>query len=247
MTNAIITINALDKRYPGTDKKALDAASIEIQQGAFFGLLGPNGSGKTTLISILCGLLKADKGTATICGYDALNDAFKIKSKIGLVPQKLALYPTLTLSENLCLMSKLYGLTDSVYQKRLAQCLEIVELKDVANQLISTYSGGMARRANLAMALLHSPDILFLDEPTVNVDAHARNMIFNTLKKINASGVTIIYTTHYLEEVETLCTDMAILNQGKIVIHDTVQHILQKHPILNSLSEVYLALTETDN
>lgn len=245
MPEYAIQSQEIDKRYPNSEGLALNSVSLEVESGSFFGLLGPNGSGKTTLISILCALIPASAGSAKIYGYDIIKESKKIKPLIGLVPQKIALYPSLTLYENLHLFASLYGLTQQEISQRIQECLEIVELTHVANKCVSTFSGGMMRRANLAAGLLHKPKLLFLDEPTANVDAHARNMIFKSLQAINQTGVTIIYTTHYMEEIEILCSQIAILNKGIITVADSINHLKQQYSDKKSLSEIYLSLTES--
>ncbi|OGT30369.1 MAG: hypothetical protein A3E87_01405 [Gammaproteobacteria bacterium RIFCSPHIGHO2_12_FULL_35_23] len=245
MSNFIIDAKAISLRYPKEAVYALNSVSLTVETGSFFGLLGPNGSGKTTLISILCGLLAATAGHARVCGYDCKRQISAIKPLIGLAPQKIALYPSLTLYENLMLFASLYTLTSLQIKQQIEKCLQIVELETQAYKKIYTFSGGMMRRANLAASLLHNPKLLFLDEPTSQVDAHARNMIFKSLQIINASGVTIIYTSHYLEEIETLCTKTAILKQGKIIATDSITELKRQHPDKTSFAEIYLSLTES--
>ena len=245
MADFIIEAENISICYPGETVNALNKVSLSVETGCFFGLLGPNGSGKTTLISILCGLLSANSGAIAVCGYDIKHNIALIKPLIGLAPQKIALYPSLTLQENLVLFASLYGLSKSQIKDRIAECLQMVELEDLAFKIVGTFSGGMLRRANLAASLLHKPRVLFLDEPTSNVDAHARSMIFNSLRAINMTGVTIIYTTHYMEEVEVLCSKIAILNKGNIVAVDSVVDIKQKYRDKQSLAEIYLSLTES--
>lgn len=241
MSDFAIEIKALNKQYPGSEKKALNKLSFNVEQGAFFGLLGSNGSGKTTLISLLCSLLKADSGEMSVLGKRV--DLLEVKSLIGLVPQSIALYPELTLRENLALFAGFYSLTNNLKRHRITESAKFVSLDDCLDKRVSTFSGGMLRRANLAAGLLHSPKLLFLDEPTVNVDVQTRLMIFDCLKEINQSGTTIIYTTHYLEEIEILCRDLAILEQGELIAHTTLEQLKSSSPGA-SLADIYLNLVE---
>jgi ABC-2 type transport system ATP-binding protein len=243
MDNAIIHIEKLTKRYPHAHEQALRGLDLSVRQGEFFGLLGPNGSGKTTTISILCGLIPLTSGHVTIAGHSIPGHLNAIKPLIGLVPQEIALYPNLTFKENLQFFGRLYGLGGMRLKQQIAECVEIAGLNSFANKMIKTYSGGMKRRANLAAGLLHQPSILFLDEPTVNVDPQSRNVIFDILQQINQAGTTIIYTTHYLEEAQQFCDRVAIMDQGHILCNDTPKNLIAKTPNCYDLGEVFLNLT----
>jgi len=239
----IISIKKLTKRYHKAKEMALRGIDLKIERGEFFGLLGPNGSGKTTTISILTGLLIASEGEVSICNKSIPHHISAIKPLIGLVPQEIALYSTLTVKENLYFFGKLYGLVGDLLEQRVEKYLDVTGLKSYAKQQINTFSGGMKRRANLAVSLLHEPEILFLDEPTVNVDPHSRHVIFEILKDLNEKGMTLIYTTHYLEEAEHLCQRVAIIDYGKVIAIDTPQNLIKKTPGSNNLGEVFLNLT----
>jgi ABC-2 type transport system ATP-binding protein len=243
MDNPIIHIEGLTKRYPHAEENALRGLNLSVQAGEFFGLLGPNGSGKTTTISILCGLIPLTSGHITIAGHKIPGHLNPIKPLIGLVPQEIALYPNLTFKENLQFFGQLYGLRGALLKKQIAQCIKIAGLEGFSDKTIKTYSGGMKRRANLATGLLHQPKILFLDEPTVNVDPQSRNVIFDILQQINQAGTTIIYTTHYLEEAQQFCDRVAIMDQGKVLCQDTPKNLIARTPDCYDLGEVFLSLT----
>ncbi len=196
---------------------AVDKINFSINKGEIFGLLGPNGAGKTTTVSMFSCLIKPTDGDAIICGYSILSKSLDVKKRIGVVPQDVALYPTLTAKENLIFWGQMYGFYGKNLKNRVDEVLEIVSLKDRQNDLIKKYSGGMKRRINIAVGLLASPELLILDEPTVGVDPQSRINILETLKNLNSSGLTILYTSHYMEEVEFLCNTIAIMDLGKII------------------------------
>jgi ABC-2 type transport system ATP-binding protein len=196
--------------------------SFVVRSGECLGLLGPNGAGKTTSISIITGLLKADAGTVLIEGRPLSSDTDPLKHKLGLVPQEIALYEPLTGYDNLRLFGALYGLEGRLLQDRMDEALMVVGLRDRAKEKIRGFSGGMKRRLNLAAALMHDPQILLLDEPTVGVDPQSRNAIFENIEELRKRGKTIIYTTHYMEEVERLCDRVIIIDHGKVVADDTL-------------------------
>ncbi len=220
MTN-IVEVNHLIKQYSGSDQPAVCDVSFVIQRGEIFGFLGPNGAGKTTTISMLSCLLKPSGGSAIIAGFDLSRQPNEIKRRIGLVPQDLALYPTLSASDNLMFYGRIYGLKGKQLKQRVEEALKMVGLYERRNEAVEKYSGGMKRRVNIAAGLLHQPEILFLDEPTVGVDPQSRNFIFDNVEELNRHGVTVLYTTHYMEEAERLCNRVAIIDQGKIVALDT--------------------------
>ncbi|MBI3742287.1 MAG: ABC transporter ATP-binding protein [Chloroflexi bacterium] len=215
----IVQVNDLSKTYG--DQTAVNRISFAIREGEIFGLLGPNGAGKTTTISILSTLLAPNAGEIKIAGYDVRRETARVKEIVGIVPQELALYPTLSARDNLEFFGQIYGLRGRALKARIEEALEIVGLRARGDDVIETFSGGMKRRINLAAGLLHKPKILFLDEPTVGVDPQSRNFIFENVQRLNQDGMTILYTTHYMEEAERLCHRVAIIDQGKIVALDT--------------------------
>lgn len=246
-STAAVELHELKKSYQSFMNRqgvyALRGINLKVQQGDFFGLLGPNGSGKTTLISILCGLVSATSGNVLMHGTKASTYMRQHPRYFGLVPQELALYPTLTIHENLSYFAKLYGYHGSALQQRIINCLQATGLENCGKLLVGRFSGGMKRRANLAITLLHEPSLLILDEPTVNVDPQSRNMIFDTLNKLHQTGTTIIYTTHYMEEAEKLCTRAAIMDHGQVLCCDSPQRLIEQTEGANNLGEVFLHTT----
>ncbi|NLD43640.1 MAG: ABC transporter ATP-binding protein [Chloroflexi bacterium] len=220
-----LAVEALTKKYG--DLTAVDRVSFTVEEGEIFGLLGPNGAGKTTLISMLTGITPPTSGDAQVAGHDLRTALHEAKGSIGLVPQDLALYPTLSARANLEFFGRIYGLGGKVLRERVADVLRIVALTDRADDPVEKYSGGMKRRVNIAAGLLHQPRLLFLDEPTVGVDPQSRNYIFETVMRLNRErGMTVIYTSHYMEEVELLCNRVAIMDQGRIIALDTVKNLV---------------------
>ena len=233
----------LRKTYRGASCPALKNFNISIGPGEIFGLLGPNGAGKTTAISIMSSLFRPDNGSITICGVDILKYPNQAKKMFGLVPQDIALYPNLTARENLSYFGRLYGLRGERLKQRVRECLELVGLEEGADKRVFTYSGGMKRRANLAAGILHSPRVLFLDEPTVGIDAQSRNMILKRLSVLKQSGISMIYTTHYMEEAEFLCSRIAIIDQGRIIAQGLPKELIEQHPGCSDLADLFLKLT----
>ncbi|OQY29027.1 MAG: hypothetical protein B6I38_08645 [Anaerolineaceae bacterium 4572_5.1] len=209
------------------DIQAVSGVSFQIPQGEVFGLLGPNGAGKTTLISILTGLFEPSQGNVVIDGEDLKQNKLHAQTKIGFVPQELALYPTLSARDNLLFYGRIYGLRGKHLRERVASVLELVDLTERANDAIDTYSGGMKRRINMAVGLLHEPELLFLDEPTVGIDSQSRNAIYESVQALNKMGMTIVYTTHYMEAAERLCHRVAIIDKGKLIALDTPQSLIR--------------------
>ncbi len=197
--------------------KAVDNVSLQVEKGEVFGLLGPNGAGKSTLISMIATILDQDSGKITVSGYDTKAAPKQVKTRIGLVPQEIALYPSLTAGENLAFWGKMYGLPKSKLKEKVDMALDIAGLKERQKDRIETYSGGMKRRINIAASLLHNPEILIMDEPTVGIDPQSRKHILDTVLDLNSRGMTIVYTSHYMEEVEYLCQRIAIMDNGKII------------------------------
>lgn len=225
MAQPILEARSLAKQY-GT-QVAVSDISFEIEEGEIFGLLGPNGAGKSTTISMLTGLFPPDNGTIHLLGIDAVSDVEKVKHLIGVVPQDLALYPALSGRENLRFFGEMYGLGGKRLKERVDSVLETVAMTDRANDPVRTYSGGMKRRMNLAVGLINNPRILFLDEPTVGVDPQSRNHIFESVERLNREqNMSILYTTHYMEEAERLCSRVAIVDHGKIIALDTPRQLI---------------------
>jgi linearmycin/streptolysin S transport system ATP-binding protein len=225
MKTSILIVEDLWKSYAQTD--AVRGLTFEISKGEFFGLLGPNGAGKTTTIGLLSGLIEPTRGHISIDGVDLFSRPMEAKAKLGLVPQSFALYPTLCAHDNLVFFGRIYGLKGKRLKERMARVLEIVELTDRANQPVATFSNGMKRRLNIAVGLLHEPEILILDEPTVGVDPQSRNAILESIRSLNQSGVTVLYTTHYIEEAQHLCDRVAVIDQGQIIALDSPARLIR--------------------
>jgi ABC-2 type transport system ATP-binding protein len=226
MPQPMISVHELEKHFNGSH--AVRGLSVEIHAGEFFGLLGPNGAGKSTTIGMLTGLIKPTKGTIFIDGVPFPARSRETQSKLGFVPQDFAFYPTMSAWENLNFFGRIYGLSGERLKRRREEVLAAVALSDRALQAVATFSNGMKRRLNLAIALLHEPPILVLDEPTVGVDAHSRHMLLSRLKELNRDGVTILYTTHYVEEAQRLCDRVAIMDHGIIVAEDSPAVLIQE-------------------
>jgi ABC-2 type transport system ATP-binding protein len=238
----IIEVQDLVKTFKGALEPAVNGVSFEIRRNEVFGLLGPNGAGKTTTISVLCGLFPQSSGSVKIDGMNMKGDLSSIKQILGVVPQDIALYPTLTARENLGFYGHMYGLKGKQLKDKIEQWLANFGLTDAANRRVSTYSGGMKRRVNLIAGILHEPKILFLDEPTVGVDVQSRNVIIQHLKQLNNAGTTIIYTSHHMEEAESFCSRVAIIDHGKIVVEGTPAELVKNNKCEN-LETVFLNLT----
>lgn len=221
---SIVEVKNVTKRF--NDKLVLDNVSYSVNEGEIFGFIGPNGAGKSTLINIMTSLLVPDSGTIKICGYDILKEPIKAKEFIGYVPQDLALMEELTAYDNLEFFGALYGLSGKLLKERIAEALKVTGLEDTKKKKVKKFSGGMKRRLNIAVAILHHPKVLILDEPTVGVDPQSRNYIFSFIKNICKEwGSTVIYTSHYMEEIEELCNRVFIMDLGKEVAYGEREHI----------------------
>jgi ABC-2 type transport system ATP-binding protein len=225
------------------ERRAVVGVSLDLVPGRVLGLLGPNGAGKTTTVSMLAGLIRPDAGDVLVDGHRLAGDADTTKRRLGLVPQELALYEELSARANLRFFGGLYGLTGPALDRAVVSALELVGLADRARERVVAYSGGMKRRLNLAAGLLHDPDVLLLDEPTVGVDPQSRNAIFDNLEQLKQRGKALLYTTHYLEEAERLADRIVILDQGRVIADDTLAGLQRAHPEAGSLEKVFLALT----
>jgi len=230
----MLEARALKKTY-GT-VMAVDGVSLRAERAQTIGLLGPNGAGKTTTISMIAGLLQPDSGEVLIEGQPLRGDTDRVKRKIGLVPQNIALYDELSALDNLNLFGALYEMRGAALKRAIAEALDLVGLSDRGKDRVGTFSGGMKRRLNLAAALLHDPQILLLDEPTVGVDPQSRNAIFDNLETLKKRGKTLVYTTHYMEEAERLCDRIIIIDHGKVIADDTLHGLHRLLPVTNVLA-----------
>jgi len=224
----MLALRSVTKRYGNLT--ALDGVSLDIAPGEFFGLLGPNGAGKSTLMSLAAGLRAPDVGEILLDGAPLTKSDLAARFTLGLVPQTIALYTDLTAEQNLRLFGQLYGLHGSDLQSRIDEALESVQLADRRHSAVKTFSGGMQRRLNIVASLLHRPKILLCDEPTVGIDPQSRNAIFDYLEKLNRDGLTIIYSTHYMEEAERLCSRIGVIDHGKILALGTLSELLTQLP-----------------
>lgn len=206
---------------------AVAGISFEVKRGEVFGLLGPNGAGKSTTISIISTLLPPSRGQIFFEGESIFENSRNLRQKLGIVPQDIALYPTLTGYENLRFWGNLYGLKGPELKERIYEVADIIGLNERLKDKVEKYSGGMKRRLNIGAALLHKPDLLIMDEPTVGIDPQSRSHILETVLKLNAQGMTIIYTTHYMEEAEELCSRICIMDEGKIIASGTKQELVE--------------------
>jgi ABC-2 type transport system ATP-binding protein len=223
----VLELRGLGKDYG--ERVAVKQLDLAVERGEIFGLLGPNGAGKTTTISMACGVVPPSRGTARVAGHDIRTDTFAAKRAIGLVPQDLSLYDDLTPRQNLAFFGQLYGLGGAALVKRIDAALAIAELADRADDLVKEFSGGMKRRLNLATGLVHEPTLLVCDEPTVGVDPQSRRHIFDAIRALRDRGTTILYTSHYMEEVEELCDRVAIMDAGAVVTSGTLAELEARH------------------
>ncbi len=220
-----IEIRDLDKSFG--DRHVVQRINLPVQKGEIFSLLGPNGAGKSTTISMLACLVKPTSGDAFVMGHSITHEPTAVKECIGVVPQDLALYADLTARENLVFWGKLYGLRGAPLAKRVDQVLEMIELAGRQKDAVGKFSGGMKRRVNIGIALLHQPQVLILDEPTVGIDPQSRRHILDQVKALNQLGITVLYTTHYMEEAQELSNHIAIMDQGKIIACGTHEELIQ--------------------
>jgi ABC-2 type transport system ATP-binding protein len=242
----VLVISELRKAFG--PNVAVDGVSFSVKGGHLVGLLGPNGAGKSTTVSMIAGLLAPDRGSITIDGVRLSGDTDPVKRRIGLVPQDVALYDELTARANPQLFGALYGLSSGALEHAIAKALALVGLSDRGRDKVKTFSGGMKRRLNLAAGLLHDPDILLLDEPTVGVDPQSRNAIFDNLEQLKAAGKALLYTTHYMEEAERLADRIVVMDHGRVLADDTLQGLRERgsgsdHRGALSLERLFLELT----
>jgi len=237
-----IKIQDLAFHYPRQEGICFNNFNLDIAAGERFGLFGPNGAGKTTLMNLMTGLLKYAGGSIRLFGHEIKNHPKSINTIFGFVPQDFSFYPELSARENLAFYGAWYGLEKKQISIRTDELLEVLGLTSVGNRLVKSFSGGMKRRVNLAIGIMHQPKVLFLDEPTVGVDVQSRHAMIHYLKKQNESGTTLIYTSHQLEEAAELCTKIALIDNGKIIAHDSLEGLLEKHGH-EGMEGLFLALT----
>lgn len=243
--DTVLKLEGLIKKYD--NRPVVDGLSLELKQGEIFGLLGPNGAGKSTTMNMICSLLKPTAGEIRLFETDVRKAAAKIKPMIGYIPQDLAIYDNLKAWENVELFTSLYGVKGQELKKAIDESLDFVGLLDKKNSYVKTFSGGMKRRLNIACALGHRPKLLIFDEPTVGIDPQSRNFILERIRKVNENGTTVIYTSHYMEEVEAICTRVAIMDNGKIIACGTkeeLKNMIRKNQEEEiTLEQVFLTLT----
>ncbi|MBU8787578.1 MULTISPECIES: ABC transporter ATP-binding protein [Bacillus] len=238
----VLEINNLTKKFG--DFVAVDNMSLSIEEGEIFGLLGANGAGKSTTINMISGLLRSNEGEVLILGKNIAAFRKHAKMNIGIVPQDLAIYEDLTAYENVKFFAGLYGLRGSLLQERVEEALQFVGLGDKHKSFPKNFSGGMKRRLNIACAIAHRPKLIIMDEPTVGIDPHSRNYILQSVKKLNDMGSTIIYTSHYMEEVEEICTRIAIVDHGKIIAEGTKE---QLKAIITDTKDIWITVKSAEN
>jgi ABC-2 type transport system ATP-binding protein len=240
LTEAAIAVEKLTKKFE--DVNAVDGLDLTVDRGELFGLLGPNGAGKTTTINILCGLLEPTSGSVKVGGYDVRKEPNKVRKLIGVSPQETAVYPHLTGKENIELFANLHAMSREKMKKNVDELLEKLSLRDHAKRQAGKYSGGMMRRINLAMSLVHDPEIAFLDEPTVGMDPQSRRAVWDFIRDLKKQNKTVLLTTHYMEEAEELCDRVGIIDNGKLISLGSPQQ-LKKQFNARNLEEVFLQLT----
>ncbi|MCH1625601.1 ABC transporter ATP-binding protein [Ferdinandcohnia quinoae] len=222
----MLVVDNLKKSFG--NREVVQNISFTVQKGESFGLLGPNGAGKSTTISMISGLLSIDSGRVVVGGVSVQKQPMESKKKIGVVPQEIALYPTISAKENLVFWGKMYGLTGRQAKKKADEVLETIGLTDRGKDKIETFSGGMKRRVNIGAALMHEPELLIMDEPTVGIDPQSRNHILETVKMLNQNGMTVIYTSHYMEEVDFLCERIGIIDNGQLIALGTKKELCNR-------------------
>ncbi len=241
----VLKLSGLSKKFDS--RTAVDHISLEIREGEIFGLLGPNGAGKSTTLNMVCSLLRPTSGSIEVFGMDAAKKMKQIKHRIGYIPQDLAIHGNLKAWENVELFTSLYGIRGKALRTAVDESLAFVGLLDRRNSYAKTFSGGMKRRLNIACAIGHKPDLMIFDEPTVGIDPQSRNFILEKIKEANANGATVIYTSHYMEEVEAICTRIAIMDNGRIIATGTrdelARLVTDENPENVTLEEVFLTLT----
>ncbi|WP_404331550.1 ABC transporter ATP-binding protein [Mesobacillus maritimus] len=219
----LLTVKDLTKKFKNVE--AVKSVTFSVRKGEAYGLLGPNGAGKTTTIQMVTGLFPPSTGTITVGGIDMIQAPKKAQGLIGIVPQEIALYQNMSAKENLKFWGRMYGLSGPVLKERVDEALDLIGLADRAKDKVSTFSGGMKRRVNIAAAILHRPELLIMDEPTVGIDPQSRTHILDTVRRLNNEGMTVIYTSHYMEEVEYLCERIGIMDHGQFIAQGTISEL----------------------
>jgi ABC-2 type transport system ATP-binding protein len=242
MNNVAVSIQNLGFTYPGQTVNCLNNFCMQVTKGQRFGVFGPNGAGKTTLMNCITGVLTYQQGSVKLFGQEVKENRKKINSYFGLVPQDFAFYQELSPVQNLAFFGAWSGMNTQQIKNKTTELLQVLDLTDVRHKPVHKFSGGMKRRVNLAIGVIHSPQILVLDEPTVGVDVHTRQAIINYLKTLSDNGTTLIYTSHQLSEAEELCDTVALIDEGKILAHDTLQKLLVNHK-QHGLEELFIHLT----
>lgn len=238
--NLAVEITGLSKAFQ--DVQAVQEADIKIQKGEIFSLLGPNGAGKSTTISMLSCLLEPDSGEAWVMGHSILDQCAEVRKSIGVVPQEIALYPDLSARENLIFWGRMYGLRGDQLNSRADEVLSVIGLVDRQRDKVETYSGGMKRRVNIGVALMHRPELIIMDEPTVGIDPQSRRHILDNVKALNQKGMTVLYTTHYMEEAEELSDHIAVMDRGKVIASGTHDELVE---IVGELDRIDLQVHTT--
>ncbi|HRN56969.1 MAG TPA: ABC transporter ATP-binding protein [Agriterribacter sp.] len=237
-----IHIEKLSFAYKGNARKAVQQINLKVERGERFGIFGPNGAGKTTLMNLMTGLLPYTTGAVQLLGHEVRKNKKFINTLFGFVPQDFSFYHELSPAENMAFFGAWAGLNKEQIREKTNELLHIMQLHDVRNKPVHTFSGGMKRRVNLAIAVMHEPRILFLDEPTVGVDVQTRHAIIHYLKELNAKGATLVYTSHQLKEAEDLCNTIALIDKGRIIAYDTLHELLNEHR-QKGLEGLFLDLT----
>ncbi|MFH7819945.1 ATP-binding cassette domain-containing protein [Neobacillus thermocopriae] len=237
----VLEVKNLTKKFDGFI--AVDNISLSINEGEIFGLLGPNGAGKSTTINLIAGLLRSSEGEIKILGKNNMKHSRYTKMNIGIVPQDLAIYEDLTAFENVKFFAGLYGLRGTELTDRVQEALEFVGLLDMQRAYPKNFSGGMKRRLNIACAIAHRPKLIIMDEPTVGIDPHSRNYILQSIHKLNEMGCTIIYTSHYMEEVEEICTRISIMDHGKVIAEGTKEQLIA---IITNTKDIWIEVKSVE-
>jgi ABC-2 type transport system ATP-binding protein len=242
----VIEVYQLRKRYRGSREEALKGIDLSIAPGEFFGLLGPNAAGKSTLISILCGLVSPSSGEVRLFGERLEPGSVRMKRMIGLIPQEIALYPALTVTENILYFGRLHGLSGKELTRKVAESITLFNLEEHSRKPVARCSGGIKRRVNLIAGVIHEPRLILLDEPTLGVDPQLRSMIFEYLTGLNRAGATLIYTTHYMREAESMCNRVSIIDHGAILREGSPRDLIASEPGCTDLGQLFLNLTGRD-